>query len=217
MNSNASSLINECRETAETCRAWIEFLQSPGFNKLFHHGLRVCENWYGRMGDLSLEFPAVNDQKTMREAIGDALRAPYEVEPDPTLFKRRALFDKMAYATFPLSWFVETTSDAKVTFSLPLPMVFAVSSFRFKRCRKVGHDGWWGRMYLVDGRVERARGFDHEVDEVLSPESSTREEMFETLMTQIRERQDECLFTITGDSLIEAMIKAESDNLLLQA
>lgn len=182
---------------------------------LFRHGLKMDENWYNHWNELNLRFPAVNDQKTMREAIGDALRAPYEVDPDPTLFKRRTLFDKMAYATFPLSWFIETTSDAKVTFSLPLPMVFSVSSFRFKRCRKVRHDGWWGRMYLVDGRVERARGFDHEVDEALSPESSTREEMFETLLTQILEWQDECLFTITGDSLIGAMIKAESDNLLL--
>lgn len=199
-------------DMAEKCRAWQKFLRLTSFSEI---GAAVDENWYSDWSNFDIRFPELHDQRVLRSAIDAMLREPYEVGDDPRLFKRRSLFDKHAYMSVPLNWFVETTAVCTVTFSLPLPMVFAVSSFRLKRCRKVRQgDNWWGRLYFHDGRV--SEGYrEHEVAEDFTfPNETTREEMFEALLNKVREREDQCLFTITGDSLIGAMIKAESELLL---
>ena len=204
-------------DMAIKCRAWLAFesVLKTSFAMSAQLGCEVTENFYNSWDNFDVRFPKVNDDKVVRRAIQGLCRTGFEVGDDPLLFKRRDIYDKMAYASFPLDWFVETTAKCKVTFSLPLPMVFAVSSFRLKRCRKVHQgDNWWGRLYLHDGRVPMGYSERQVAESWLFPNETTREQMFEALLAKVRERGDECLFTITGDSLIGAMIQAQSEQLL---
>lgn len=207
--------INLLERHSELCRAWKLFVKNPAFSDvLIPIGLEVSDHWYQTWDSFDCTFPELHDVKVLRKAIQSLMRPGFEVDADPRLFKRHTLYDNRAYASFPLSAFVETTSSGSVIFSLPLPMVFAVSSFRMKRCRKKGHDGWWGRLYLVDGRLPESYR-NSEVEELLCGEGFTREEMFETLLGMVKLKEDKYLFTITGDSLIGAIIKAESESLIL--
>lgn len=208
---NLAEREKEAIQMAEACRAWLKFMSL--LRTLTR--VEVDENWYGHWNSFDCRFPSLNDHKELRSRIQSIMRDGFEVGDDPTLFKRNGLYDKMATASFPLDAFVATNVVAHVNFSLPQPMVFAVQQFRFKRCRKTHYDGWWGRLYLVDGRIAKTWHSETEVADCLSHEDATRQQMFEALIDQVKERGDECLFTITGDSLIGAMIKAESENILL--
>jgi hypothetical protein len=197
------------------CNAWLAFMRHPGWERLFEMGVEINENWYNDWADFDCRFPDLNDQKPLRAAI-NSMFLTETITGDPTLFKRRDIYDKMAYASFPLDWFVVTEAKCKVTFSLPLPMVFAVSSFELKRQRPANYnDQWWGRLYLRDGRVPNGRYSKREVAERRNfPNEMTRSEMFEVLLNKVREKEEASLFTITGDSMIGAMIQAESEQLL---
>ena len=198
-------------EMAEKCRAWQQFLCVTSFSEI---GADIGDQWYS-WDEFNIQFPDLHDQNVLRKAIDCMLRGPHRVPDDPRFFKRQRLFDKMAYASVPLNWFVETTADCKVTFSLPLPMTFAVSSFRMKRTHKVHQgDNWWGRLYLHDGRISKDYK-EHEVAERIDfPCETTRDQIFEELLNKVRESEEKYLFTITSEPVIAAMIKVESDLLL---
>lgn len=203
--------LRQVNDMAEVCRAYRKLFSDSKFQKLVGMGMECESSFYSSWDSFDCRFPKLQDQKVLRQAIRGLMLNGYDVDQDHALFKRRDIYDKMAYASFPLNRFVETTANCKLIFSLPLPMMFAVSSFKFHRCRKRRHDGWWGRLYLHDARCEKGYEGDREVAETFSPEEATREQMFEELINDVRSRGDSALFTITGDTLIGAMIKAESD------
>jgi hypothetical protein len=149
-------------------------------------------------------------ERDFREIIkGQMLEAKWDVS---YIFKRMSLYDKNAYITFPLSWFIETDTDCTIVFGLPLPMVFAVSSFTLKHVKEKYGGYRWGRLYCNDARLAPCR---HELVLVASdrklPIDSTRAQMFGMLLEEVKERADECWFTINGDDLVGAAIKAWSD------
>lgn len=205
--------VNELRQITETCRAWTEFLALPKIKNLVRIGLQLNESWSGdrRLETLELRFPELHDEKTLLEVLRSMFLA--EAYLEPPVFKRRDIYDKMAYASFPLWWFVETTDrNAKVEFSLPLPMVFAVSSFRLKHQLTKFREDRWGRLYLHDGRVPSGRDLKRQVAERRNfPIDTPRSEMFAELLEYVKSQGDECLFTITEDTLIGAIIRDNSE------
>jgi hypothetical protein len=189
--------------------AWKQFFTPSRIRDLLTAEVRV-ESFglqYGRC-DVNLKYEG--SERDFREIIKSQM---LEAKRDASyIFKRTSLYDKNAYITFPLSWFVATDVECHIVFGLPLPMVFAVSSFTLKHVKEKYGDYRWGRLYCNDARLEPCRRTPEEVASIRTlPIDSTRAQMFEMLLEEVKDRADECWFTITGDDLVGAAIKAWSD------
>lgn len=208
------SLRSESADIIKVHEAWITLFNRPEFIALFDLGMQLNEKWYSSCNHLSLRFPSVSCENVMVTAIKTLLLPGVEINPQGDhLFKRIDIYDTMAYAEFPLSHFVNAPGvSATVEFSFPLPMVFAASSFVLKHQKDKYGRNRWGRLYLHDGRVKQGHSGKREVAEERGFKlETTRQEMFEYLLAKVMENEEKCLFTVTGDSLVGSMIKAQSD------
>lgn len=195
-------------EMSENCRAWREFL-TPSNVKSFldHKGELTCFDKYSGFGELRMLFDC--EEKPLRALINLLKR---DGEPDPFFtFKRRDIYDKMAYASLPLRLFIKTKSSAVVTLAIQQPMVFAASSFVLQH-QKTKFNERWGRLYCNDGRLETSRHSEREVASRRNfPIDTTRHEMFAELLSKVESHGESSLFTITNCGLVGKVIKEQSE------
>ena len=186
-------------------RAWKQFFVPSTVDHLVEGGCSIVvpHFHYGNC-DATIRFDGT--EKDFRKLI-DGLRQTGSCGYN---FKRRDIYDKNAYATLPLNYFVGTHVDCKIDFGVPIPMTFAPTSFVLKhQLTKYGQR--WGRLYCNDGRLENGAKEREVAENREFPKEATRQQMFLELLEMVKKWGDECLFTITGDEMVGSMIKAQSE------
>lgn len=203
------SKIVDCLEEMDLhvakARAWKQFFVPSTVDLLVEGGctIEVPQFHYGSC-DATIRFDGTEkDFRRLIDGLGQTGSCGYN-------FKRRDIYDKNAYATLPLGYFVGTHVDCKIDFGIPIPMMFAPTSFVLKhqlvKCRNR-----WGRLYCNDGRLENYAKEREVAESRKFPREANRQEMFWELLGMVKERGDECLFTISGDEMVGSIIKAQSE------
>jgi hypothetical protein len=186
-------------------RAWKQFFAPSTVDHLVEGGCSIeAPRFHYGSCDATIRFDGT--EKDFRKLI-DGLRQTGSCGYN---FKRRDIYDKNAYSTLPLSYFVGTAVDCKIDFGIPIPMMFAPTSFVLKH-QLVKWGNRWGRLYCNDGRLENYAKERQVAENRNFRKEATRQEMFLELLEMVKKRGDECLFTISGDEMIGSMIKAQSE------
>jgi hypothetical protein len=186
-------------EVEADCAAWRAFFKKST-KPLAEANARPLHEFYGFK---ELSFESSGDEFCVRALIQQLLLPTKETVFE---FVREGLFDRCFWVTFPINYFVETSSKAKVKIGFERAIVLSVSSFRLEHVKRFGKR--WGRLYLIDPRVATGRfhGKCQVAERKDFPEESCRVGMFEELFRKVMEDSDRYLFSVTEDPLVDSLL-----------
>lgn len=195
-NRDFARQIDDVYSMGASCDAWRRFLVSDTLRAL--QKVKGHFGWFSRYEEfdkLLVEFDC--SEKRMRHTI-NGLRAAEFANEDYS-FTRMDIYDARSWAKLPLRWFVEVDPrvDPTIQFGIRIPAQIDIARFHLSHRMKKGQ-----KMALItcddtrfDGRFKGKRW----CAERAFPRGTTRQDEWDVLMGEVREKCQKYLMTIVGE------------------